>query len=318
MAIVLFVGFGLAALRNNDKKNAEIARLSVRIKQMANDASRTQDTLTTIIREMRDRLERPGNTLELPEGHVTQVDDERREVVIDITRRQGAHPQMKMSIFDSASPGIPNEKPKGMIELTQVGEQSSTARIIRTNNPMAPIRVGDIVYSPAWSPNLPTRFALVGTMDLNRDGKDDRDELKRMIQEAGGLIDFDLPPPELGKETGTLSPRIDWYVIDDRTGRQAQIEKRMGEVIKEARLNGIRPIPIGRLLAFLSYGMSQPVAGRPKAVDIGGIRQATVPRQQVEPAARPAAPALPETKSDEMKGDETNDQEKPKTKKGFQ
>ena len=89
----------------------------------------------------------------------------------------------------------------------------------------------------------------------------------------------------------------------------------MGEVIKEARLNGIRPIPIGRLLAFLGYGMSQPVAGRPKAVDIGGIRQATGPRQQVEPAARPAASALPETKSDEMKGDETNDQEKPKTKK---
>ena len=36
MAIVLFVGFGLAALRNNDKKNAEIARLSVRIKQIEN------------------------------------------------------------------------------------------------------------------------------------------------------------------------------------------------------------------------------------------------------------------------------------------
>src|SRR5207245_1197335 len=136
-------------------------------------------------------------------------------------------------------PGIPNEKLKGTIELTQVGEQSSTARIIKTNNPMEPIRVGDIVYSPAWSPNLPTRFALVGKIDVNRDDKDDRDELKRMIQEVGGVIDFDLPPPDVGKETGALSPRIDWYVIDDRTRRQVQIEKRMGEVIKEARLNGI-------------------------------------------------------------------------------
>ena len=61
------------------------------------------------------------------------------------------------------------------------------------------------------------RFALVGKIDVNRDGRDDRPELKRMIQEAGGTVDFDLPPADLGKETGILSPRIDWYVTDDRT-----------------------------------------------------------------------------------------------------
>ena len=60
------------------------------------------------------------------------------------------------------------------------------------------------------------RFALVGKIDVNRDGKDDREELKHMIEEAGGVIDFDLPPPDVGKELGTLSPRINWYVTDDR------------------------------------------------------------------------------------------------------
>jgi hypothetical protein len=57
---------------------------------------------------------------------------------------------------------------------------------------MLTIQVGDIVYSPAWSPNAPTRFALVGKIDVNRDGQDDRDELKRTIEEAGGVIEFDL------------------------------------------------------------------------------------------------------------------------------
>ena len=60
------------------------------------------------------------------------------------------------------------------------------------------------------------RFALVGKIDVNRDGRDDRQELKRMIEEAGGTVDFDLPPADLGKETGTLTPRIDWYITDDR------------------------------------------------------------------------------------------------------
>jgi len=187
-----------------------------------------------------------------------------------------ARPHMKMSIFDSASSRNPIEKPKGTIELTEVGEQFSTARILKTNDPREPIRAGDIVYSPTWSPNTPMRFALVGKMDVNRDDKDDRDELKRMIQEAGGVIDFDLPLPDAGKETGRLSPRIDWYVIDDPPPmqqvhaarseqsliRQAQIDKRMGEVIKEARLQGIRPLKVGRLLALLGYATSQPVLDR--------------------------------------------------------
>ncbi len=259
MAIVLLLGLGFAALKHDAQKNAEIAVLSARIGQMAAEAARNHDTLTAIIRELRDRLDL-GSTLELPDGYVIVVDYERQEVKIDITRRQGARPPMKFTVFDSASPGVPNETPKGTIELTQVGEQFSTARIITANNAIGPIRAGDIAYSPVWSPNTSMRFALIGKVDLNRDGKDDRDELKRMIQEAGGVIDFDLPPPDVGPETGTLFPGIDWYVVDDRTSSQkvdSSLKKRMGEVIKEARLNGTRPMMIGRLLAFLGYGMSQ-------------------------------------------------------------
>jgi hypothetical protein len=274
MAIVLLIGIGIAALREINRKNFEIALLSVRIKQMGGDHAREIEQmggdharekvmLTTIIRELRDQVERPMPTLDIPDGRVTAVDYERREVVLDITSRQGVRPQLRMSIFDSASPDISNGKPKGNIQVTHVGESSSTARIIMTNGPIESIRVGDHVYSPYWSPDGPARFALVGMMDVNRDGKDDRDELKRMIQEAGGSIDFDLPPPDVGQEAGTLMPVIDWYVTDDRTRPEAQFAKRMGQVIKEARFDGIRPMPIGRLLASLGYDMRKPVSGRP-------------------------------------------------------
>ena len=158
---------------------------------------------------------------------------------------------MKMTIFDADSPGIPTEKPKGNIELTSIGEQFSTARIIKTNSRTDPIRVGDIVYSAAWSPNQPMRFALVGKIDVNRDGKDDRAELKRMIQEAGGTVDFDLPPRTWARNPARFRPRIDWYVIDDRHAAtrysapskgasvevaQEVLNKRVGDIVKEARL----------------------------------------------------------------------------------
>ncbi len=198
-----------------------------------------------------------NTSLDQPDGYVTFVDYDTKEVLVSITASMGAHPRMKMTIMDPHSPFIPTEKPKGSIELTSIGDTSSRARIIKTSNPADPIRVGDIVYTPAWSPNRPTRFALLGKIDVNRDGTDDRDELKRMIQEAGGSIDFDLPPPEVGKESGELGASTDWYVIDARLPLRRRLQRsgrsrypRVGEVAKTARLLGVRPMPIERLLAY--------------------------------------------------------------------
>jgi len=287
---------------DSDNKATQLASASTKIKQLEEDFTRKQELQTTIIKELRDQLERKETILDRPDGYVTYVDYERREVRVNVTRRQGARPQQKMTIFDAASPGIPTEKPKGTIMLTKVGEQDSVAQILKTNNPIDPIRDGDIVYSPAWSPNVPMRFALIGKMDVNRDDRDDREELKRMIQEAGGVVDFDLPPPEVGKETGTLSPRIDWYVIDQRMPlrdvfsqksaegdtRRAALEKRMGEVIKEARLNGIRPMLIERLLAYLGYDMNAQVIGRAEGINNSAMRRLTGTRRQSQPVAKPA------------------------------
>jgi hypothetical protein len=304
-----------------DKQATEIANKDTKLKQQEEDFNRQRETLTTILKEQRDQLERKELILDRPDGYVTYVDYERREVLVNLTRRQGARPQMKLTIFDAASPGIPTEKPKGNIELTSIGEQFSAARIVKTFNAIDPIRVGDIVYSAAWSPNQPMRFALVGKIDVNRDGRDDRAELKRMIQEAGGTVDFDLPPADLGKETGTLSPRIDWYITDDRTPlrdtynprsataevAQEKLNQRVGAVVKEARLNGIRPMTIERILAFLGYDMNTPIVGRVEAVDTNAMRRMTGKRttEQVKPAAEPSKAAAP-------KADEEMKAEKPK------
>jgi hypothetical protein len=120
------------------------------------------------------------------------------------------------------------------------------------------------------------RFALVGPIDLNRDNQDDRQELKQMIEEAGGIVEFDFPPPDLGQQSGTLSNRIDWYVIDSRVplrkvrssnservvAGRPDFQKRMSEIIKEARLDGIRPMPIERLLSFLGEDTDSQAASK--------------------------------------------------------
>ena len=165
---------------------------------------------------------------------------------------------MKLSVFDGNASRVPSERPKGTIELTRVGDRFSIARIIitRTASPTDPIKAGDVVYALTVPPNQATRFALVGKIDVNRDGRDDREELKRMIWAAGGVVEFDLPPPEVGEEAGKITPRIDWYVTDDRIPireaigkkhpdadllRRAKLAQRVGEVVKEARREGTAP-----------------------------------------------------------------------------
>jgi hypothetical protein len=285
---------------DNDAKASEIANLKSQLKQGEDEATRRQELANSIIREQRDRLAKTEVTLDRPDGHITYVDYERGEVQLDINRRMGAHPQMKMSVFDRLSPGIPTERPKGSIEILQVGDDVSVAKILKTNVNIEPIRVGDIVYSPAWSANEPTKFALIGKMDVNRDGKDDRAELKRMIEEAGGRVDYDLPPPDIGKESGKLTARIDWYVTDERTPlrdsfikkneatltEMAQFDKKRGEVIKEARLSSIRPMPIGKLLTYLGYDYAAPIIGRSEAVDEDALRKLTAPRRVNQPNAK--------------------------------
>jgi hypothetical protein len=281
---------------SNDEVRTKLANAETQLRQQKDDYDRRLELAHSMLREQRAIAELKETVLDKPDGHITFVDIDRREVHVDITRRQGARPQMQMTIFDANAPGIPTDKPKGNIMLTQVGDQYSIGRITRVNNTIEPFRVGDIVYSPAWSPDDPMQFALIGKIDVNRDGKDDRDDLKRMIEEAGGVVVYDLPPPNSGRESGKLTAKVAWYIKDDRAPlrtvyesksdasltAQTQFQSRYGEVVKEAHQLGIRPMSLGRLLSYLGYDMGTPVIGRTEAVNEKAMRRLLEPRKPAE------------------------------------
>ena len=294
------------------KLETEVANLTAKIRQQEEDSSKKLALAQQNLREVRDRVERKEQVLDRPDGKVTYVDYNRTELHANVTRSQGARPQMQFSIFDSTSPGLPTDKPKGTVTLISVGEQFSIAKIEKTNDSINPIRVGDYVYSAAWSPNEPMRFALIGKIDVNRDGRDDRNDLKRMIEAAGGIVDYDLPPPEVGKESGKLTGRDSWYVIDERIAFQevytpkavtanetAEGLKKQSEAIREARLNGVRPMPIERLLPFLGYDYAAPIRGRAEVIDVPTLKRVLTPRQGAQ--AAPAAPAGAPAPKEEVK-----------------
>ncbi len=192
---------------------------------------------------------------------------------------------MRFAVFDRNAPGIPNEKPKGTIELVAVGPRDSLAKIVDTKDTMNPIRTGDVIYSPAWSPNDPLRFALIGKLDINRDGRDDRLDVKRAIEAAGGIVEYDLPPPGKGKPSGKMTPAAAWYVIDERppfyppfmtrktaendseSAENREFNKKSAEIVQQARQLGIRPLRLERLMSYLGYKSDSQTPGRLETIN---------------------------------------------------
>ncbi len=109
-------------------------------------------------------------------------------------------------------------------------------------------------------------------------------------------------------------PLRDTYAPKNASVEVAQeaLNKRVGEKIKEARLNGIRPMTIERLLAFLGYDMNAPMHGRTESVDTSSMRRLTAPRRATEPIG--SKPAIDTTKPAPAADSDMDDTEKPKAK----
>ncbi len=290
----------------NSQQATEITTLKTQLAQAQEDWQRRYNLLMADYREVRERLEKKETVLDQANGYVTYVDYTREEVFTTLNRRQGARPQLILSVFDKNAPGLPTDTPKATIELIKVDDNGSIARIIKTFKTIEPIRAGDQVYSPAFKQGAQT-FALIGKIDVDRDGRDDRGDLKRLIESAGGQVVFDLPPPGIGKQSGELTPRTDWYVLDDRlpirsgveentgaTGEEiAAFEKQKSDALKEARLAGVRPISIERLLAYIGYRYGQPVGGQAEAINRKAIDRLLNPKGKVV-TPTPPAPTEPD------------------------
>lgn len=276
---------------------AELTTLKSVLAQTQEEAAKKHSDLMAQFSVIREQLEKKETVLESPNGRITYADYGRGEVRTTLNRRQGAREQMIFTVFDRNAPGIPSDKPKGTIQLIQVGDSSSIGRIVKTAETINPLAVGDQLYSPAFSAQ-PRLFALIGKIDIDRDSRDDREDLKRMIRMSGGEISYDLPPPIVGLESGELTPLTSWYVIDDRiplqpgsetpTGETPEetqaFEKRRTEVLKEARQSGVRAISIERLLSMLNYAYGAANPGRVEARNREAYEQIVNPRGIRRPA----------------------------------
>jgi hypothetical protein len=290
-------------------KVEEVTKLTSQIEQMKTEYAKTMRDLTPALRSVREENERKADVmLDKANGRITYVDNTRGEVRTDLTRRDGGYPQLVLRVFDRDSPGLPTDKPKGTIELISVNDSYSIGRIVKTEQTHEPIRYGDQIYSPSFGKKT---YALIGKIDIDRDGVDDREDLKRLIRASGGEVTYDLPPTNVGRESGKLTPLTTWYVQDGRDPIRGVLAKKgvgsdeldgtfyakQRDALRLARLEGIRPIAIQRLLDLLGYEFGAKVPGRVEAKSEDAINSL------VNPGGRATTPP-PAIDDEEMPADE--------------
>lgn len=155
-------------------------------------------TLQTALGEAQKKLsqfEAPGeNPALLVDGKVLESGGSDALVFLDIGNKQRVRPGMTFEVFDSAeqiaSADQNHMRGKASIQIMKAGDDTSTARIIRST-PGQPVLRGNIIANAVYSPNHRYRFLVHGKFDLdtdNRSTQGETDALRNRIAQWGGVL----------------------------------------------------------------------------------------------------------------------------------
>jgi hypothetical protein len=288
--------------RESNQRETELAAIQGTLAEERSKLNTVKSDLSGQVKKLQEDKARKEEVLDVKDGTISFVDYSTKQLRIDVNRSMGVRPTMRFTVFDKKAVGIPSDKPKGQIEVTEVGNQYSIGRIIETRDLAKPIVAGDLIYSAGWNASDPQKFALIGKLDLDQDGKDDRADLKRMIASAGGTVVYDLNMVS-GKEQeiGKLTGQIAWYVDDVRALTPQQIRdlsladrefiQHSNQMLIEARSLGIRPLPLTRLPGILGYSMRNLRTSPVEGVDKSGLRDLANPSgKAIQPKAEEPKP----------------------------
>ncbi|MFN9624957.1 MAG: hypothetical protein ACK6AT_01665 [Planctomycetota bacterium] len=200
-----------------------------------------------------------GEDFQYVQGKITEVVDGGQTVYLNLGRADGLRPGVRFAVLDDDTSKVADVAPKARIEVVEVNQQTdhlSRARVLPDRFPTTILR-GDRIYSPAWQPGRKVSFGLVGKLDINGDGRDDRDTVKALIAQNGGDVSVDLRPD--GRMEGNLNVNTRWLVVgDDFKVLGGQLDaasevmaKRRLEIEQQAKSMGVSRINLDKLMGYL-------------------------------------------------------------------
>lgn len=250
--------------------------------------------LESIVDHQKDEIDKLQKvSFEVADGLIQRVDNASKMVWINLGEADFLKPRMTFSVYGKENQGVGRgaEDIKGKIEVTRIlAPHMAEARIIEEDL-IRPMVANDLLYTPLWSPGLIEKISIVGPIDLDKDGKSDREEFKKILAISGASIDNEVDDegnrfPEGGKITVQTKflvlgdiPEPDKVVNEDDKAKVVAIRKHLTEMLGEARVNGVRVIKLNDFLAFVGFESKRrtfrPGQERPFSLKAGSTSTAT-------------------------------------------
>lgn len=264
-------------LQSKDLKISELQQLynttqvSLEQEKEAREKDRVQadneiNKLVLINDKLREELDEiKQESFEVADGRIRRVDNVSRIVWIDLGDADFLKPRQTFSVYSKDTPGVARTPAdiKGKIEITRIIDAHlAEGKMIEEDiyRPMAP---GDFIYTPLWSPGRSEKFAIVGLLDLDGDGKSDRELFHQELAVRGAEIADEVDDD--GNRTGSgINESIKYLIMGHvpdlgdiaRPEDQQKVKEmtdRQAEMRKEARLYGVRIIPLNSFLDYIGY-----------------------------------------------------------------
>jgi len=199
-----------------------------------------------------------------PDGKVIMIDNQTKIVHINLGSDERVYKGLTFSIYDKNMPIPRDGKGKAEIEVYNVGESVSAARIIRSD-PKNPIVADDLAANLIWDAKKTNTFVVAGDFDLDGDEKTDADALdkiRKLVEQWGGKIadtvtintDFVIlgAEPEVGPKP-TLEETSTYPDAQEKYEKAVERLAKYKEVQSQAQSLSIPILNTERFLSFIGY-----------------------------------------------------------------
>ncbi len=152
----------------------------------------SEDIMKRAQQEVRDIKPPPDQEIlaHRADGKIILIDDQAKVVHLNIGSNQHVYRGLTFTVYDRSGPIPKDGKGKAEIEVYDVAETYSAARITRSEA-KRPILDGDIVANLIWNSDKTNVFVVAGDFDLDNDGNFDSNaigRIKALIEKWGGRV----------------------------------------------------------------------------------------------------------------------------------
>jgi len=145
------------------------------------------------------------------DGRVACVNLREGIVWINLGEEDELRPQVTFSVYSGDTNDVNAALTKGSIEVTRILSAHMAEARITNDQSTRPLMEGDKVYSQVWNRGRQVGFAITGIVDLDDDGTDDLEQLKRIIQLNNGKVD--AVPSDDGSVDGEMTVDTRYLIL---------------------------------------------------------------------------------------------------------